>query len=158
MSAPKSRIADLSSTIVHHTHLIDTYLTEQSLPQPSFDPAGPSNLSLSSSLESSRAIVLSATQELNDLLQGPHNIIWKQHQTQLVPMHLISHFDIARILPVDGEMSFGELAERIGVREGAVRQILRVAMAHRVFSEARKGFVGHSCASSVLVDDEVRGT
>jgi hypothetical protein len=154
MSIPQSRIATLSSTIAHHTHLVDAYLTSHALPQPSFAASGPADIHLPSEIEASRSAVLSATQELNDLLQGPHDLLWKHHQNQIVSMHLISHFDVARKIPRDGDMSFEELGKLIGVAEVPLKQILRVSIAHRVFCEPRPGYVAHSCASRVLVSDE----
>jgi len=79
MSSPSSRIAELAATIAHHTTRVDKFLSGNSLPQPSFDTHGPVDLDLPSEIEESRAAVLQATQELNDLLQGPRELIFN-HQ------------------------------------------------------------------------------
>jgi hypothetical protein len=71
-----SRIADLSSTIAHHTALIDKYLAANQLSQPSFASDGPVTLGLTDELEQSRNVVVQATQELNELMIGPREIVF----------------------------------------------------------------------------------
>jgi hypothetical protein len=154
MSAPQSRIAQLSSTIAHHTHLIDAYLADHNLPYPSFDAAAPVELGLPSDLEASRNIVLSATQELNDLLQGPRALLSNHQHHDLVPLHLISRFDVANKVPVDGEIPFSELAKEVGVSEGPLKQVLRMGIAQRIFTEPRPGILVHSSASKLIREDE----
>lgn len=78
----QSRIADLAAAIATHTSQIDGYLTEKGLPYPSFDVKAPVNLALSPDIEKSRCAVLEASQELNDLLQGPKDLILN-HQVRL---------------------------------------------------------------------------
>jgi hypothetical protein len=79
MSSHATRIAELAALVASHTKRIDDYLVEKGLPQPSFDPDGPTELQLPPQLEQSRTVVLHATQELNDLLQGPKELLLKHH-------------------------------------------------------------------------------
>lgn len=76
MASPQSRIAELAATVATHTNRIDNYLSEKGLPYPSFEADGPSNLNLPPDIEKSRGVVLEASQELNDLLQGPRELIF----------------------------------------------------------------------------------
>jgi hypothetical protein len=79
MSSSQSRVAELAATIAHHTQRIDSFLAENSLPYPTFDENGPADLQLPLELEQSRTNVLQASQELNDLLQGPRNLLFNHH-------------------------------------------------------------------------------
>lgn len=79
MSSSQSRIAEIAATIAQHTQRVDEYLSKNSLPYPSFDASGPVDLGLPSELEESRNIVLRATQELNDLLHSPKELIFNHH-------------------------------------------------------------------------------
>lgn len=79
MSSNPSRVAELAAVVASHTKQIDDYLAEKGLPQPSFDANGPADLQLPPQLEQSRAVVLQATQELNDLLQGPRELLFNHH-------------------------------------------------------------------------------
>jgi hypothetical protein len=84
MASSQSRIADLAAMVAIHTQRIDDYLSKKSLPYPSFNTDAPVGLSLSPELEESRIIVLKATQELNDLLQGPKDLVFN-HRVRTVP-------------------------------------------------------------------------
>ncbi|USP77674.1 hypothetical protein yc1106_04948 [Curvularia clavata] len=153
MSSQSSRIAELAATIAHHTARVDKFLDEHNLPQPSFDVDGPVELGLPSDVEESRVAVLRATQELNDLLQGPRELIFNHQHNLLAHLKLISRYDIARKVPVGGEMTFKDLAASIGLNEGAVTRILRMGIAYRIFREPRPGVIAHSAASRQLADD-----
>lgn len=72
----QSRIAELASAVAQHTQRVDSYLTENNLPQPSFDANGPVHLRLPADIEKSRIAALQASQELNDLLRGPRELIF----------------------------------------------------------------------------------
>ncbi|KAI1198510.1 putative O-methyltransferase [Nemania serpens] len=150
MSAQQSRIAQLASTVASCTQQVDDYLARHALPYPSFEPDGPTDLGLPPDLEKLRVAALEATQELNDLLQGPRDMLFNHH---LVYLKFISRFDIAKQVPVDGEITFGDLAAKIGVDEAALCRILRLGIAHRVFRELRPGAVSHSAASRQIADD-----
>lgn len=79
MSSSPSRIAELAAVVASHTKQIDDYLTQNGLPQPSFDANGPAELQLPPNLEQARAVVIQASQELNDLLKGPRELLFDHH-------------------------------------------------------------------------------
>jgi len=76
----------------------------------------------------------------------------KQHNF-LVYLKLISHFDLAHKVPVDGDISFIDLAADIGINHTALARILRLGIANHVFKEPRPGVVAHSAASKQIADD-----
>lgn len=82
MASSQSRIAELATTVAHHTQQVDSYLAEKGLPYPSFESDGPVDLALPPDIEESRNIVLQASQELNDLLQGPRDLLFN-HQVRI---------------------------------------------------------------------------
>ncbi|KAI1124453.1 putative O-methyltransferase [Nemania abortiva] len=154
MSASPSRIAELASIVASSTQQIDDYLTKNSLPYPSFEPNAPADLKLPPDVEELRIAALEATQELNDLLMGPREQLFNHHHNQLVYLKFISHFDIAKKVPVDGEITYEDLAAKTGVDEAALTRILRMAIANRVFRELNPGLVSHSNASKQIADDK----
>ena len=79
MSLPQSRIAELAAAVAQHTQKIDNFLTANRLPYPSFDTHGPADLGLPPEIEQSRIAALQASQELNDLLQGPRDLLFNHH-------------------------------------------------------------------------------
>lgn len=60
---------------------------------------------------------------------------------------------MAHAVPVDGEATFGEIAERVGLDEINVARLMRHAMGNRIFREVREGVVAHSAKSRVLRED-----
>ena len=70
-----TRITELASIIASKTALIDTHLTAQGLPSPSFDPDSPPQLLNQGSIAEARRIVLEATDELHALIQGPVGLL-----------------------------------------------------------------------------------
>jgi 6-hydroxytryprostatin B O-methyltransferase len=54
-------------------------------------------------------------------------------------------------VPLDGEVSYGELASKIGLGVSLVRRILRMATTTRIFREPRVGFVAHTANSAIFV-------
>ncbi|KAJ8121801.1 hypothetical protein ONZ43_g1835 [Nemania bipapillata] len=153
MLSQQSRIAQLANIVASCTQQIDDYLAQNALPYPSFDPNAPTDLGLTPDIEKLRVAVLEATQELNDLLQGPRDLLFDHHHNQLVYLKFISDFGIAKQVPVDGEISYGDLATKVGVDEAALCRILRLGIAHRVFREPRPGIISHSAISKQISDD-----
>lgn len=69
-------------------------------------------------------------------------------------MHAVSKWDIAAKIPLGGEVSFADLAQKCEVHETDIRRILRYVMTfHRLFCEPRPGYVAHSLASRVLAEE-----
>jgi hypothetical protein len=56
-------------------------------------------------------------------------------------------------VPVDGEVSFTDLAADVGIEHGALARVLRLGIAYRIFREPRPGFIAHSAASRQIADD-----
>jgi hypothetical protein len=79
MSSTQSRIAQLSAIISENTQEVDKFITEKQLPHPSFDAKAPVDLGLPPDIERARSAVLQATQELNDLLQKPRDLLLNHH-------------------------------------------------------------------------------
>ncbi|KAL2005746.1 hypothetical protein VTN00DRAFT_10239 [Thermoascus crustaceus] len=148
-----SRIVELASQIQKRTSEIDEYLQSNNLPSPTFDEDGPVDLGLSAGeVAKARDAVLESTLELHDLLLGPSLCLRPVYNG--VSLQAIYKYDIASKVPLHGEISFAELAEKCGLSETNIRRILRFAMTfHRVFREPRKGFVAHTAASRKLVED-----
>ncbi|KJK96088.1 hypothetical protein H633G_00028 [Metarhizium anisopliae BRIP 53284] len=153
MASSQSLLAELANAVAVHTQRIDGYLRDKALPLPSFAADSPVDLGLPPELEQSRLAVLEASQELNDLLQGPKDLLFNHHHNQLVPLKLISQFDLANEVPANGEITFGDLAAKIGVDCAALTRILLLGISHRVFNEPRPGVITHSAVSKLIADD-----
>ncbi|PWY87083.1 O-methyltransferas-like protein [Aspergillus sclerotioniger CBS 115572] len=147
-----TRIIQLASRIQQRTADIDDYLQRNGLPTPSFDEDGPVDLGLSGDLVTAREEALASILELQNLLLGPTLCLLPVYNG--VGLQVIYRYDVARHVPIHGEIAFSELAAICRLDEVNLRRSLRFAMAyHHIFREPRKGYVAHTAASRKLVDD-----
>ncbi|KAI1205456.1 putative O-methyltransferase [Annulohypoxylon truncatum] len=154
MSSTQSRIAELAATVATHTNRIDSYLSKKGLPYPSFGADGPSDLNLPPEIEQSRRAVLEASQELNDLLQGPRNLLSNHEVSQPATLSEANlALWLAHEVPLDGEITYEDLAASAGVDCAALRRVLRFGIASRVFREPRPGVIVHSAPSKQIAED-----
>lgn len=73
MTSP-SKISELATTISTNTEIVNAYLSEHELAQPSFDADGPLNIAIpdhENVVKKAQAKVVSATLELHNLMKGP---------------------------------------------------------------------------------------
>jgi hypothetical protein len=73
--ATMTRIQELAGIIASHTSKIDQFLLSANKPTPSFDINASKTVDLPEDLEHSRALVIEATTELNELLLGPKELL-----------------------------------------------------------------------------------
>ncbi|KAI0436031.1 putative O-methyltransferase [Xylaria telfairii] len=147
-------IDQLAATISASTRTIINHLDEHNLPHPSFDADGPIMLNLSPQAEHARSTAIAALEELLDLLQGPIACMFPRYNA--TSLQVISRHDIARKVPMEGKISFAELAKATDLHVIDLRRIIRFAMSfHRLFTEPQEGFVAHSAGSKVLATDEI---
>ncbi|KAH8696410.1 putative O-methyltransferase [Talaromyces proteolyticus] len=149
-----SRILQLAQLISSQTAVIDAHLQSKGLPQPSFDQDGPTEpiQEATEDVTQARTDVIEATIELRQLLQGPMQLLLPQ--SNLSPIVAVHRFKIASLVPINSTISFGELAVKCSLREPDLKRIIRyTAVYHRVFQEPKKGFVAHTAASKLLVEN-----
>ncbi|OCK75619.1 O-methyltransferase [Lepidopterella palustris CBS 459.81] len=156
--ASSSRLIELTSIIAIQTKKVDDYFAQNGLPGLSFDPNAPADFPVPNSnleIQEARRKVVNATQELHDLMVGPRESIrwmaWSYNDN--LSLHAVYHFNVAKAVPIDGEVSYTELAKATGVDENNLKRLIRHAMTNRIFKEPREGFVAHTAASRLLVDD-----
>lgn len=65
----------------------------------------------------------------------------------------MSHFGIFELVPLEGSISYSELATQAGVSELQLKSLARLAMTDRVFTEPTPGFIAHTATSASLVKD-----
>ncbi|KAF2237623.1 O-methyltransferas-like protein [Viridothelium virens] len=148
-----TRIRELANLIQINTAKVDDWLQQHSLPTPSFDKDGPVDLQIDShDIQQARVTAMEASLELNDLLVGPTMLL--RPVLNGSALQAIYRFDIPSKVPLDGHVSFEELAKQCNLYEPDLRRLIRFAIVyHRVFQELDEGFVSHTAASRKLVED-----
>lgn len=56
-------------------------------------------------------------------------------------------------MPLSGDVSFVEIAEKSGLPESQVRRFVQHAIANRIFVEEKAGFIKHTAATRILKQD-----
>jgi 6-hydroxytryprostatin B O-methyltransferase len=65
----------------------------------------------------------------------------------------MGHFKIFDLVPLEGSISYSELAAKAGVSELRLKALARMAMTNHVFAEPTPGFLAHSATSAALVSN-----
>ncbi|KAF2493859.1 O-methyltransferase [Lophium mytilinum] len=153
-----SRLVELTAIIARETQKVDDFFNRNGLSPLSFNPTAPADFPVPASnveIQEARRTVVNATQELHDLMVGPRESIrwmsWSYNDN--LSLLAVYQFKVASAVPVDGETSYAELSKATGVDEINLKRLIRHAMTNRIFKEPREGFVAHTAASRVLVDD-----
>lgn len=61
------------------------------------------------------------------------------------------------MIPAGGQISFEEIAQKIGLEKGAVRRLLRHAMSMHILREVEPEMVGHTKISKFLTIPAING-
>ncbi|KAI1505341.1 hypothetical protein F5X99DRAFT_405240 [Biscogniauxia marginata] len=151
-----SRIAELAARIAANTTKVDDYLATHSLPTPSFDVNAPLQSQIPNAeldIVAARQAVIQDTLKLRQLMLGPREHLFSYQPTDLLSQLATVRFGLARIIPIDGEATFADLAAAAGLGEASVRKLVRHAITQRIFCEPQLGVVAHSAASRLLAED-----
>lgn len=69
--------------------------------------------------------------------------------------HFIYHFKIPQAVPLDGRISYMELAAKCNVNEAQLRRMLRLGMTIHLFHEPEPGYIAHTADTRALATDDV---
>ncbi|KAI1850095.1 hypothetical protein JX266_004474 [Neoarthrinium moseri] len=137
------RIVELAAKISASVTEMQELLSAQGVTSPSFDEDSPERLPPNTF--HLQGEVLDATAELHELLMDPIPITFKSiSSTNAISIDAICRFHIADIVPPGGQVSFGEIAEKMGLEEQLVRRLLRHAMSMHILKEPESGMVAHT--------------
>ncbi|KAK6541923.1 hypothetical protein TWF694_007698 [Orbilia ellipsospora] len=156
----RPKLSELAATISANAKIVEDYLESKGLPYPSFAADGPSNFPIPQTPETeeihdARQALLTASKHIYDLATGPNEylrwLVWNYNDVST--LHVIVSFEIPKIVPLEGDISYAEIGEKCKVPELKIRQVLRLAMVNRLFYEPRHGYVAHTAASRLLRED-----
>jgi hypothetical protein len=155
MSAP-TRLVELSNTISENTKIFDTWLRENNITQPSFQPDAPLlEDAFPPNIAAAKLAIEDATLELRDLVQGPRANVINAVIAGRTDCSTIYYQKIPQLVPLDDPkgITYAELAKQTGVDERALTRIIRNVIAFRLFREDTPGVVTHSAGSHLWASD-----
>ena len=71
----------------------------------------------------------------------------------MLSLKAVSHWNIAKLVPSEGEISYADLSTKCGLESTALRRLLRHAMTNGMFHEPTKDHIAHNSMSRILVED-----
>ncbi|KAH7376879.1 S-adenosyl-L-methionine-dependent methyltransferase [Plectosphaerella cucumerina] len=160
MAQNLSTLTALAARIAKSAEVIDSFLKENQLPEPSFEADGPKNFPVTDKnpeILAARDELIDCTQELRDLVVGPTDTIkWRTmvDHTFTASLQAIYRFKIAQAVPLEGEITIADLSKATGLAEVDVARIMRCAAVHRVFQEKTVGSFSHTATSALLAQDK----
>ena len=143
-------LTSLAEEALEHAKKLDAYLESQRIPFTSFKHD--SLTSLPPDLSPHRQGLINTAQTLKQLAQGPSGVlnemVWACADE--VSLGIIYDYQLAKHVPLDGSISFAELAKASGLSEALVERFLRHAMVSHIFTEDPPGQILHTASSHLL--------
>ncbi|PVH87919.1 S-adenosyl-L-methionine-dependent methyltransferase [Cadophora sp. DSE1049] len=153
-----ARLTELANVIAESTKIITQYLESKNLSAPSFDVDGLTELSISPADKeaySARSKLVAATKELHDLAVGPkeslRHLAWDSVNS--LSLRAVYHFKIAESVPIEGDISYDALSEKVNVDVTNLRRLVRHAITNHIFREPQPGYVAHTSSSRLVAED-----
>ncbi|KAI1746570.1 O-methyltransferase [Xylaria castorea] len=150
-----SELEQLAQDIASKTQEFMAVLCRNGYALPSHDPDTARNDSLPIEGTILQRNLMELTTELQALVQGPRLHVLNQilAHVNLVNLHAIYSFKLPSRVPVEGSISYAELAGKIQVDEDVVRRIARYAVTKHIFREVDGGNrLAHSATSKMLAE------
>lgn len=151
-------ILQLADLIKSRAKEITDILAHENIPQPSFAASSstkfPESQKQKAELLHARMSLLTATLALEQLVSGPETFIsWQSLAVKhdLFVLQALEEFAIFDSVPTEGDISYFELASKVGLAEEQLRRILRHAFTRNVFVESRPGHIAHNSISMAPV-------
>lgn len=132
------------------------HLSSHGHPQPSFESGGPTGYPpLDPETEAARQQLREAAKTLLELVSEPDDVLTEDLYNKVHDLNAfayVSRFHVAENIPVQGAVSYPDLASKTGTDVGQLKRALRHLMTLHVFAEPEPGCVAHTASSRRLVD------
>ncbi|CAK4001795.1 MET1_DOTSN ame: Full=Hps1-dma1 cluster O-methyltransferase [Lecanosticta acicola] len=104
-------------------------------------------------VESARRRLVTKLQEMTLLAMSPFEAVRDMllEVSSLPALHVISHFEIIDHVPLDREISYAELAQKINVPQRRLTRMLRSAISRSIFQEPKPGYIAHNSLSAAMI-------
>ncbi|EXJ57196.1 hypothetical protein A1O7_07543 [Cladophialophora yegresii CBS 114405] len=158
MLDPKEEdLEKLAETCLATAKQIKEHLAANKQPQPTFDQTGPSAFPATTpEIQQARLGLRTAARRLYDLASGPEDIVtWHLYQSchDLNAFRYVFHYNIHTAVPLDGTITYTDLASKLSLDASQLKQMLRQIMPIHVFTEPKPGHVAHTASSRLLATD-----
>lgn len=108
-------------------------------------------------IETLRSTILALTQQLGNLVEGPHSFLHEYVSTNWEhgALYTLLEFDVLEQMPLDGSpVPATQLAELTGLPPEKLMRICRLVATAGILQETKEGSFAHTAISEVLVRDK----
>lgn len=149
----------LASTISSNTAILTKFLNDNEHPQPTFSEDGPTDFPKDAPYEvaEARMELIIAARQMQSLAYWPSESLTFNRSMvchDISSLQWLHHFSIPAEVPLKGQISYTELAEKTGLEEKRLTRVLRHAMTNYIFREPEPGYVAHTAESALIVQDK----
>ncbi|KAL4915048.1 hypothetical protein BDW62DRAFT_219692 [Aspergillus aurantiobrunneus] len=163
--APVNRLVQLSDIVSQKAKVITDFLASKGVEVPSFDVDGVAEYPITpndTEAFDARLELIAASKELYALAHGPKDHIRNLCWDALDPLSLqaLWTFRVAEAVPLDGLISYEQVTRKCQELSGVdvplfnLQRLIRHAITNRFFCEPNLGFITHTRASRLLLEDE----
>ncbi|KAK2757998.1 hypothetical protein FQN54_004404 [Arachnomyces sp. PD_36] len=150
-------LTTLADSIKESASTLQSLLTENQLPQPSFSANGRRDWTDAQFLPdvlAARSSLIDAAEALLKLAVGPTDTLAGyagQYLSEIEVLRTLDSLGVANVVPLDGEISIPDLASKVGVRNvHAFDKHLRFAFLMGMFRRTPSGGVAHTALSAAI--------
>ena len=147
----------LANTIKESAGTLQRLLEESNLPQPSLSPTGRQDWVDAQTVPgilAARSTLIDAAQTLASLALGPTDVLGAyvgSYMSEIEVLRTLTELGVAEAVPLDGEISVEDLADKVGVRNvHAFDKQLRIAFLMNMFRRMESGAVAHTALSAAV--------
>ncbi|KAI2618192.1 O-methyltransferase [Hypoxylon sp. NC1633] len=147
----QSSLLDLANNVVKQTTILATYLRENDLPEPTFEP---NSVGLPESPE--YRSLMASLEELQRRVEGPHRSMRSLicQGNDLAAFQVAFEFDFFTMVPLEHDIHVQVLAKQAGIDTDRTLRIFRMLATHHVFQELRPEHFSHTASSALFRQNE----
>ncbi|EFX00259.1 O-methyltransferase [Grosmannia clavigera kw1407] len=156
---PSSPLELLVGDLSRQAKTLADYFQSNGLPEPSFQRDAPIDVlspEAPKEIQAVRDQLMDHALQLFQLVAGPRECL-ENVQTNyqyMEALRWLNYFHIFELVPLEGNISYAELAGKAAVSELRLKSIARMAMTNHLFVEPVPGFLAHSATSAALTVDQ----
>nr|WNS47926.1 CapK [Capnodium sp. TTI-000886] len=150
-----SDLESLTQNLVQNAQALNQYYSKNAYPAPSFASDAPfAAIPESAPIEVkiARDAAMDHALKIFDLLSGPSKVLSNltvSYQA-VACLRWLCYFNVLKNVPLEGSISYADLAEEANVSEDSLKPIARMAMTSRFLCEPTPEHVSHTAASIML--------
>ncbi|KAF2878229.1 sterigmatocystin 8-O-methyltransferase [Massariosphaeria phaeospora] len=162
MAESQATLSSVAAKVTELTAELTKYLADNKLPEPTLGADSATHFpTLAPEMFMQRQHLVDAIQDLWILVQGPSESVFNYVHTaapDVGALNVLNYFDFWSAVPLDGDASYAEIAERVQLPQVVVTRVLQHSTNLRYFAETEPGKlttrIKHTSRSAAVAKSE----